>query len=484
MEAMTRSYAAWRSAVRHPGSLVESLRAPFSEHEIIVVALITVLATWSTSPAAIGRTLLLLAPLLWARRWRRLWLVCAVIAVAAAMHAESAWSSARPQELGPYEGWVTIVTDPTPFGRGVRITIDVDGQRFDAWVYGGARRRVLERQAGQVLAVVGERRALGANPRRAQVRHVVGRFEVEFIGDWLPGSRLSVVNTRIRDALRRSAEASLPAAEAALFTGLVIGDDLRQPTGMVQSFRAAGLSHLTAVSGQNVAFLLAAASPLLRRLRAGPRWITTVALIVWFMALTRFEPSVLRAGFMAIFAATAFVLGRGQRPLRLLCLTVTALVHVDPLLVWSVGFWLSAGATAGVIVVGPAVARRLPGPEWISLPLGITLGAQVGVALPSILVFGRLPLVSLPANLLAVPVGGFVMLYGLPAGLLAAAVPPLRPLVMFPAVVGTRWVNTVADLAPRLEPPAGWMLPGWLLIAGTVGILVWRSRDVAADVSI
>ena len=57
------------------------------------------------------------------------------------------------------------------------------------------------------------------------------------------------------------------------------------------------------------------------------------------------------------------------------------------------------------------------------MPLGITLGAQVGVVVPSVLVFGRLPLVSVPANLLAVPVAGAVMLYGLPAALVAGCGP-------------------------------------------------------------
>ena len=98
-------------------------------------------------------------------------------------------------------------------------------------------------------------------------------------------------------------------------------------------------------------------------------------------------------------------------------------------------------------------------------PLSVTLGAQVGVALPSWLVFHRLPLVSLPANLLAVPVAGFVMLYGIPAGLVSAVVPPLAPLVMAPCAAGTRWVATVAYLAAGAEPSprmvgrrAGWSI--------------------------
>ena len=266
------------------------------------------------------------------------------------------------------------------------------------------------------------------------------------------------------------------ADDAALFSGLVIGDDARESPAMVTAFRSSGLSHLTAVSGENVIFLLAAASPLLRRLRPWWRWGATVALIAWFMVLTRFEPSVLRAGVMAMLASSSFVLGRQQSVIRLLAWTISILVLVDPMLVWSVGFWLSTGATAGVCLVAPPLARRLPGPSWLRVPISVTLGAQVGVALPSWLVFHRLPLVSLPANLLAVPVAGFVMLFGIPAGLLSAVVAPLAPVVMAPCAAGSRWVFTVAYLAADAEPSPGWAAAGWVLVLLGVGALLMRHR--------
>ena len=139
------------------------------------------------------------------------------------------------------------------------------------------------------------------------------------------------------------------------------------------------------------------------------------------------------------------------------------------------GFWLSVGATAGVCVVGPWLLPRLPGPVWVRLPVAVTLGAQLGVALPSMLVFGRLPVVSLPANLAAVPVAGFVMLYGLPAGLVASLLPgPLPTAVMAPAAWGTRWVAMVARVAAALEPSPGWSAACW---AGAVSsLLVWLAR--------
>ena len=197
------------------------------------------------------------------------------------------------------------------------------------------------------------------------------------------------------------------------------------------------------------------------------------------MALTRFEPSVLRAGVMALLAVSAFALGRRQSPIRLLALAVTMLVLVDPLLVWSVGFWLSVCATAGVCVVGPWLADRLPGPTWWRTGLGVTIGAQVGVVVPSVLVFHRLPLVSIPANVLAVPVAGLVMLWGIPSGLVAAFAPGLvARSVMYPAAAGTRWVSTVAQLGDRVEPSPAVGLVGWVVLAAIVARALWRGRRV------
>jgi competence protein ComEC len=123
---------------------------------------------------------------------------------------------------------------------------------------------------------------------------------------------------------------------------------------------------------------------------------------------------------------------------------------------------------------------------WLRTPISVTLGAQVGVALPSWLVFHRLPLVSLPANLLAVPVAGFVMLFGIPAGLLSAAVTPLAPAVMAPCAAGSRWVSTVAYVAADVEPSPGWAVAGWgVVVCGVCALLMrHRWRRLADDVPI
>ncbi|HYN33050.1 MAG TPA: ComEC/Rec2 family competence protein [Ilumatobacteraceae bacterium] len=446
---------------------------------IIGLALVTSLAVWARTPlVAVGAVALLGVSFKAARQlgWR--WFaVGVVVAAGAGMHSQQSWAELAPDQLGPFTGWGRLMSDPQPYPSSTRVIIELEGERFEMWSRGRAQQqRVMRWRGGQWIQVHGERVLLDSQrAHRVAWQHVVGRFDLDWASDVAPGGPVARASNRVRAAIERAAE-FIPEPHGALFRGLVIGDDREQPPDMTARFRASGLSHLTAVSGQNVAFVLAGCGPLLVRLRPSVRWATTVVVIAWFVVITRFEPSILRAGVMAGLSATAFMTGRERSPVRILALAVTGLLLVDPLLLWSVGFWLSVGATAGVCTVGPWLAKRfgLLGP--VALPLGITLGAQLGVVIPSLLVFGRLPVVSVVANLLAVPVAGMVMLYGLPAGLVVGAAPVLGPVVMFPARVGTKWVDTVAMLGARLEPDPPWSWIAWVVVLFVVLLVVLRAR--------
>jgi competence protein ComEC len=460
----------------HPG---RDGRAVTGDVAIVAMAAVVVVAVRTRDPMLAGVGVLgcvILVPAV--RRAGRRWAAVAlVLVVASAWRSEAGWAGLEPDELGPFTGWVEIVTDPQPYTASTRIVLEIDGERFETWSRGRAQQqRVMRWRGGELVRVSGERHALESErAMRVAPQHVVGRFDLQWASDVAPGRPLARASNRIRAAIERSS-AFIAEPHDALFRGLVIGDDRDQPRDMIDRFRASGLSHLTAVSGQNVAFVLAACSPLLVRLRPWPRWLLTVGVIAWFVAITRFEPSILRAGVMAGLSATAFVSGRERSPVRLLALAVIGLSLIDPLLLWSVGFWLSVGATGGVCTIGPWLARHFARLGGLALPLGVTLGAQVGVAIPSLVVFGRLPLVSVAANLLAVPVAGLVMLYGLPAGLLVGVVPVSGPVLMAPAAVGTRWVDTVAMLGARLEPEPPWSFVGWGVIVVVVVAMLVRAR--------
>ena len=465
----------WRVIVsirRAYGATAHGGRDPLGDGSVALMAAVTAVAA-SRGDAIVGFACgAIVAALTLAGGGRgrvRLAGLLLVLAGLAGVQGQRAAAGLEPDALGSFEGWARVVDDPQPYAGSTRVVLDVGGERYEMWARGRARRsRVESWRGGEQVLVQGERVALG-DERRARVawQHVVGEFQLEWVADRSGGGPVDRASNRVRAAIERGA-AVLPGDDGALFRGLVVGDDRDQPREMIDRFRASGLSHLTAVSGQNVAFVLAAAGPLLRVLRPWVRWVVTLGLIGWFVSLTRFEPSIVRAGAMAALSATGFWLGRDRSPSRLLGWAVTGLVVVDPLLVRSVGFWLSVGATAGVAVVGPWLAARLAWLGRLATPLGVTLGAQVGVVVPAVWVFGRLPLVAVPANVVAVPVAGFVMLYGLPAGLVAGLVPSAAPVVMWPCRVGVRWVDTVAVVAERAEPGGAATWVGWGVLAVAV----------------
>ena len=472
----------WRVTVsirRAYGVVPEAVRHPLSDHGVVAVAAVASVGCW-WSDWRLGALVAVSAWITIGRRDAmpgRVLVLLVLIGVLAGLRSDAESTRLDPRQLGSFEGWARLVDDPQPFGSATRVLFEIDGERFEMWGRGRALRIRVDRwRGGEFVMVHGERRRLDEQRQgRVAWQHVVGEFRLEWASDVRAGGPIDRASNRVRQAIERGAD-ELPGHDGSLFRGLVVGDDRHQPPDMIRRFRASGLSHLTAVSGQNVSFVLAAAGPLLRALRPWSRWVVTLGLIAWFVSLTRFEPSIVRAGTMAALSATAFVLGRQRAPGRILCLAVTGLLLVDPLIVGSVGFWLSVGATAGVVTAGPWLGQRLRPLGLAAMPVGVTLGAQLGVIVPAVLVFGRLPLVSVPANLLAVPVAGFVMLYGLPAGLLAGFVPAVAPVVMFPCRLGVRWVDIVAMLGDRLEPggTATWI--GWGVLGVAVGsIVVGRS---------
>ena len=379
----------------------------------------------------------------------------ALVAAARAVHADRAL---REVALGPYAGTARLVEEPVSMRGAVRVVVSIHGDRFVATVSGAPANLLRRRALGQVVRLVGERAPLG--PREAvrwRARHVQGTLRILRVAEEAavapPYARAA---SRARGLVRDGA-AGLAPDDRALLLALLMGDDHEQPRSMVAAFRGSGLSHLSAVSGQNVAFLLAAAAPLLRRLAPGARLGATLALLAWFVVVTRIEPSVVRAAAMAALTTVALALGHHPSALRVLALCVTGVVLADPMLVHSVGFALSVAATAGLSVLAAPVARRLPGPRWLASLAAASIAAQVGVAPVQFAIFGPPPCTALFANVLAVPVASLVMLAGLPVTLALGILSPptvVAHVALLPLRVGVRWIWWVAELGAAVSTRA------------------------------
>lgn len=277
----------------------------------------------------------------------------------------------------------------------------------------------------------------------------------------------------VRALVGRSIERLFAPRPAALLLGLALGDEGGLDDATRRDFRATGLGHLLVVSGQNVAMVLAPLLVLAARLRAprSTQFLLGVLAVAFFVVVTGGEPSVLRAGLMAGLGLVGGLLGRPRDGIALLAGAAIVLLVLDPSLAHAVGFQLSAGATAGMVLLASPLADRLGFlPRPLALALGATLSAQLAVTPVLLAVFREIPLVTVLANVLAAPAVAPALLLGLAAAGVGLVVPPLGPPLAWIASVPSAYITWIADRLARA--PVAWITSGGGPAVFVVGMLV------------
>lgn len=266
---------------------------------------------------------------------------------------------------------------------------------------------------------------------------------------------------RVRSALR-AATTGLPPDERGLVPGLVIGDTAAMPADLTEAFRSSGLTHLNAVSGENVAVVLATVGAVLRRTWAGRRARAVLSLlaIVGFVVLARPSPSVLRAAVMGAIVVAGMFAGRRGQPLPALAAAVIALIAVDPFLARAPGFALSVLATAAIVLaarpVADRLARRMPRP--VAIAVAVPLVAQLACTPVLVAAFGQLGPWAVPANVLAAPAVAPATIAGVLCATTAVPLPALASALAWVAAVPAGWLALVARAFAAM-PGAGLRLP-------------------------
>ena len=375
-------------------------------------------------------------------------------------------------------------TDPRPRSRGWSALLDArrvraDGQAWSVreplWLSGYGDVPAAGR--GDRLRVSGSLR-LPEDPGFAEsllrrgIAAQLSASEVERVAPSdVPWIRAAQV---VRAAVGRRIRELFPPREAGLLLGLALGDDSGLDAATARHFHATGLGHLLVVSGENVAMVLAPVLALALALRLGrwARFTLGLGTVGFFVILTGAEPSVMRAGVMAGLALGGGLLARPRSSASVLAGAVLGLLVLDPALVWSVGFQLSVGATAGMIAMASPIAERLRFlPRPVALATGATLAAQVGVTPLLLSVFHEVPLATIAANVLAFPAVSPALLLGLAAGALGVASPGLARVVAALARLPLGYLEAVADRMSTA--PAPWITSGGgpvVLVLGLLGV--------------
>lgn len=287
---------------------------------------------------------------------------------------------------------------------------------------------------------------------------------------------------RLADTFRRSLARSSDGLEerrAGLLRGLTIGDTSGIDETTEWQFRRTGLAHLVAVSGSNVAIVLACAGMFVARARPAFRVAGCAAVLGFYVLVVGPEPSVLRAAAMGGVALGGILWGRRAEPLQALGLAIVVLVALRPTLVTSVGLHLSAAATLGIVLWARSLADRMSVmvPIPIAYALAATLSAQIAVAPILIVVFGEVSVVAPLANLLAaaaVPPATLLGLSGAGLGLLSPALGTWAGTAAGPFA---GWIVTVAEWLSR-PSWAAVECPSWIGWALALPVCLAAARSI------
>jgi competence protein ComEC len=231
-----------------------------------------------------------------------------------------------------------------------------------------------------------------------------------------------------RAQLDRTIAPGLAGERRAVLAGVVLGEDEGLSPELRDAFRASGLYHLLAVSGQNIAFVVAGAL-LLAWLAGLPRWAAEVGAllaIAAYVLAVGWQPSVVRAGVAGALASLAWLVSRPADRWYFLLVGATVLLAWNPYALRDPGFQLSFAAVAGIFLLLPRIEARLAGyPAPRLVAAGIALSVACGLATAPILwlQFGAIPAYSIVSNALAAPM--VAPLFGL--ALLTAALAPVVP---------------------------------------------------------
>jgi competence protein ComEC len=294
---------------------------------------------------------------------------------------------------------------------------------------------------------------------------------------------------KLRGGLRDAAQV-LPEQPAGLLPGLVTGDTSRLPQEVSDEFKTAGLSHLTAVSGTNVAIVCGAVLWLLRLLRLGPRTSAVLAgvALVGFVVLARPSPSVLRAAVMGAVALLALMIGRRRSAVPALAVAVLGLLLVDPALGVEPGFALSVLATSALVVLAPpwAAALRERGvPAGVAEAITVPVAAHVVTAPVVAALAGNVSVVAIAANLLAAPAVAPATVLGVLAAALTVVHPGAAEIAVRLAGPAVQWLIAVGHRTAAIPGATiGWPdgASGGLLLAAitVVGLVLLRFRRLRA----
>jgi len=270
---------------------------------------------------------------------------------------------------------------------------------------------------------------------RYGIYSVIYRSTVETLSSG-HGSRFFSFLCTLKDRFEHKLNRLLPEPHASFMAGLLTGSRRGIPEHLLQDFQTTGLTHIIAISGYNIAIVIAVITGSLFFLPLRFRFVPAIAAIIFFTLFVGASPSVVRAAIMGGLSLFALHVGRERHSLIAILLAAALMVAWNPKLLWyDAGFQLSFLAVIGLAYLAPFLERPMriiPNFLGLRASLIMTLAAQIAAVPLILLLFGRFSLVAPLANLLVAPFIPLAMLFGFLGTFIGFLSEPVGLLVVYP----------------------------------------------------
>ena len=464
-------------------------------------------ANWFRPAAAVCAAVLAISVVSAARvpgLWRALLLGVGLVAVGlwwGGLRLGMLDTSVLRARVGEAADTVAVVTGPARRSR-FALRVEAEVRRFAGESMHEPVLLELPRERAPPEGAVIELRARPVEPRGPGTgfdeRGWLARKGVHVV---LRGGPFRIVGRRggiggVADRLRASIASALARGTSGerqgLLEGVVLGDETELDTGLRDDFKASGLYHLLAVSGQNVAFIVAGVLGLAWLLglpRLAAEGIALASIATYTLAVG-WQPSVVRASVAGGLASLAWLASRPRDRWHFMAVGALVLLTWTPATLLDPGFQLSFAAVAAIFLGVPwldARLERLPGP--VALPRAVRLSLAVsiacGIATAPILWldFQRVPVWSVLANAMAEPAVGPLLGLGLAAAVVSPVLPAAATALSWLAGWPAAWIAFSARFVAHL-PLASSSSPSVLVsVAGLAALGLglqrlptWRRR--------
>ena len=443
-------------------------------------------AAMSPDPAWLLAPLILLIPLLWLGRRRRRALIPVVIIIFALLGSWRYLSHPFDPCFGP-DALVNHHAEDR-FGRprvmeGVVVAYPVQREKYEQYqvridaLWQGERKlaisgMALVRTDQDAAFSYGDRVRIRGVPEtppsfpdfdyrrylaRKGVYTLVRRADMHLL-ETGRGNRALALLYAVRARASALLDALMPQPYAALANGMILGIESGIPRDLYAKFNLTGTSHVIVISGSNIALV---SGVLLLIFTWGLRGRKRAAALLSLMGIGLYtllvgaDAAVVRAAIMGALYVLAVAFNRQSAAIITLFIAALAMLLLNPLTLWDVGFQLSFMATLGLILFSTPlqqwwdarVGKRLPrlANNLLAEGLLITVAAQITTMPMVVYYFGRLSIISFLANLLIIPVQPPIMIAGGLAIMLAAIFFFLGQLIALIPLASLWWTVFVVE---------------------------------------